>query len=92
MTDLPIFLGIPSAIRMLLIRFCIEWQVGLFHFMNCHALTPKTMNVKAIPYFFKWYQMELTDERKEAVEHYLTILRRLKVEQPDENIARTTTF
>ncbi|MEK5079412.1 competence protein CoiA family protein [Solibacillus sp. FSL W7-1436] len=92
MTDLPIFLGIPVCNTHAFNRFCIEWQVGLFHFMNCHALTPETMNVQAIPYFFKWYQMELTDERKEAVEHYLTILKCLKVEQPDENIPEQQLF
>ena len=92
MSDLPAILGIPVYNTNAFNRFCIEWQVGLFHFMNCHALTPETMNVQAIPYFFKWYQMELTDERKEAVEHYLTILKHLKVEQLDENIPEEQLF
>ena len=92
MTNLPIFLGIPVCNTHAFNRFCIEWQVGLFHFMNAHALTPKTMNVQAIPYFFKWSQLELTNERKTAVEHYLTILRHLKIEQLDENIAEEQLF
>ncbi|MEK5184145.1 competence protein CoiA [Solibacillus sp. FSL W7-1324] len=92
MSDLPAILGIPVYNTNAFNRFCIEWQVGLFHFMNCHALTPETMNVQAIPYFFKWYQMELTDERKAAVEHYLTILKHLKVEQLDENIPEEQLF
>ena len=92
MTDLPIFLGIPVCNTHAFNQFCIEWQVGFFHFMDYHALTPKTMNERAIPYFFKWSKLELTDERKAAVEHYLAILRHLNIEQLDENIAEEQLF
>lgn len=92
MTDLPIFLGIPVCNTHAFNQFCIEWQVRFFHFMDYHALTPKTMNERAIPYFFKWSQLELTDERKAAVEHYLAILRHLNIEQLDENIAEEQLF
>lgn len=91
-TNLPAFLGIPVHNTHAFNQFCIEWQVGLFHFMDCHALTPATLNVHAIPYFFKWCQLELTDERKAAVEHYLAILRHLGIEQLDENIAEEQLF
>ncbi|MER2027795.1 MAG: competence protein CoiA family protein [Solibacillus sp.] len=92
MTDLPIFLGIPVCNTHAFNQFCIEWQVEIFHFMDYHSLTPKTMNVHAIPYFFKWSQLELTNERKAAVEHYLAILRHLNIEQLDENIAEEQLF
>ncbi|MEK4384890.1 competence protein CoiA family protein [Solibacillus sp. FSL W7-1464] len=92
LTNLPAFLGIPVHNTHAFNRFCIEWQVGLFHFMDCHALTPETMNVNAIPYFFEWNQMELTGERKAAVEHYLAILRHLGIEQSDENIDEVQLF
>lgn len=92
MTNLPIFLGIPVYNTNSFNIFCIEWQVGLFYFMNCHALTPKTMNVYAIPYFFKWSRLELTDERKKAVEHYLEILKTLNIEHLNENIAQEQLF
>ena len=92
MTDLPIFLGIPVCNTHAFNQFCIEWQVGFFHFMDYHALTPKTMNERAIPYFFKWSKLELTDERKAAVEHYLAILRHLNIEQLGENITEEQLF
>lgn len=92
MTKLPIFLGIPVYNTHAFNIFCIEWQVGLFYFMKCHALTPKTMNIHAIPYFFKWSQLELTDERKVAVAHYLEVLRILNIEQLDVNIAQEQLF
>ena len=92
MTDLPIFLGIPVCNTHAFNQFCIEWQVRFFHFMDCHTLTAKTMNENAIPYFFKWSQLELTDERRAAVEHYLAILRHLNIEQLDENIAEEQLF
>lgn len=92
MTDLPIFLGIPVCNTHAFNRFCIEWQIGFFHFMEYHGLTPKTVNVHAIPYFFKWSQLELTNERKVAVEHYLAILRHLNIEQLGEIIAEEQLF
>lgn len=92
MTNLPVFLGIPVFNTNAFNSFCLEWQVELFYFMKCHALTSETMNVNAIPYFFKWSHMEQTDEREIAVEHYLKILRSLHIKQIRDNITLKQIF
>ena len=85
-TNLPIFLGIPVRNTNAFDIYCLEWQVQLFYFMKCHELTPATINVNAIPYFFEWIQMEQTNNRRQAVAHYLNILRQLEIRNVQESI------
>ncbi|MGN7477096.1 competence protein CoiA [Solibacillus silvestris] len=92
MASLPAFLGIPVRNTNAFDIFCLEWQIQLFYFMKCHELTPGTMNLRAIPYFFEWSRMELTNEREMAVEHYINILRKLDIHHVHEKIALKQLF
>ncbi|MEK3764762.1 competence protein CoiA [Solibacillus sp. FSL K6-4121] len=91
-TNLPLYLGIPVKNTNAFDSFCLEWQVQLFYFMKCHSLIPKTMNQKAIPYFFEWSGMEQTSERKVAVVQYLKILKELNIGQVHESMSLNKLF
>lgn len=92
LTNLPIFLGIPVRFTNAFDVFCLEWQVQLFYFMKCHQLTPTTMNMNAIPYFLDWIRIDKTNNRRQAVEHYLNVLRQLKIRDIRETIDQKQLF
>lgn len=86
--NLPIFLGIPVKNTNAFDVYCIEWQVQLFYFLKCHALTPQTMNVNAIGYFFQWTKIQATIERREEVAYYLKMLKQLNIQYVHQNIEK----
>ena len=85
---LPNFIGISVRNTHLFEVFCVEWQVQLFYFMKCHQLTPQSMNIKAIPYFLQWANLEQTEQARDAIEHYLAILKQLNVKNVHENVSQ----
>ena len=87
-TNLPIFLGVPVKNTNAFDDYCIEWQVQLFYFLKCHALTPQTMNVNAISYFLQWAKIQATIERREEVAYYLKLLKQLNIQHVHQNIEK----
>lgn len=77
---LPIFIGMPTEWNLRTESYCIEWQLQLFYFMECHQLTPQTFHQKGIPYFLKWANLQMHVNLREAIQQYLTLLKRLGVE------------
>ena len=86
--NLPIFLGIPVKNTNAFADYCIEWQVQLFYFLKCHALTPQTMNTNAIAYFLQWANIARTIERTEEVAYYLRLLKQLNIQHVHEKIEK----
>lgn len=87
-TNLPIFLGIPVKNTNAFDDYCIEWQVQLFYFLKCHALTPQSMNTNAIDYFLQWAKLKATVERNEEVAYYLKLLKQLNIQHVHEKIEK----
>lgn len=79
MESIPCFIGIPIRNNEAIPIFSVEWQMELFYFMHCHSLTPQTMNIQAIPYFFKWAKLPYNSLADEAVRDYIILLRGLMI-------------
>lgn len=79
-SELPNFIGIPLSNSWQSDVFCVEWQLQLFYFMERHQLTPQTLHLKAIPYFFEWSKITPSVHLQKEIERYVSVLRKLAVE------------
>ena len=90
--QLPCFIGIPMHNSETIDLLSVEWQVALFYFMHSHNLTPQTMNVQAIPYFFKWAKIAHCAQANEVVVHYIQLLNALQVQHAHSYVPQYKLF
>ena len=89
---LPIFIGVPTKYAMYMEVVAVEWQTALFYYCQIYQKQVLQFTMYDMEHFIKWLKLELSNEKIQAVNSYIQLLKELAINNVNIKISEQIVF
>ncbi len=88
----PVFIGLPTPNAMYMKMVAVEWQSALFYYCQVHQKRILQLTTYDVGQYLKWLKLEQSNERVQAVNSYVELLKDLDVKDVNKKISEQMVF
>lgn len=89
---LPIFIGVPTKYAMYMEMAAVEWQTALFYYCHLHQKHVSQITNYDMTHFIRWLNLEPSNEKIQAIDSYIKLLKELAISDVNERTSELTVF
>jgi len=89
---LPIFIGVPTKYAVYMEMAAVEWQTALFYYCKIHKQPVLQFTIYDMKHFIKWLNLEPSNEKIQAINSYIQLLKELGINDVNLKISEQIVF